>query len=475
MKKKDYIILIIILIVALGFRLYKINTPLADFHSWRQVDTAAVARNFVKDGFNLMEPRYDDVSSIQTGQENPKGYRFVEFPLYNAIFAFFYKYLPITSLEIYGRLTTVISSLAIIAIIYYLGLKEHSRTTGIFAASLYAILPFFVFFSRVVLPETTALAFMFISIWLLYLYFNSKKHVVLFFFSIIFYSLSLLVKPTTVFYSVAIGYLFISQYKFDIFKKWQPYIFPILGIAPLIAWRFYIQQFPEGIPASSWLITSVNTYLGVQNIFFRPAYFRWLLMERFGILIFGIYLSGFFMLGIISKVKKYFLLSILASAVLYLLVFQGGNLQHEYYQTLILPAVALITAVGISHLINSKNEFNPLFAYPAIVVVIGLAFVFSYYRVKDYYNYSQDLVQIAKLVNTFTKENDLVVTDSTGDTTLLYLSDRKGAPATYKSIPELKEMGYDYFVTSKKEVSEDLKRLGYTILVDNDKISIIKL
>lgn len=476
MKKKDIIILSIILVVALCFRLYKINIPLADFHSWQQADTAAIGRNFVKDGFNLLQPRYDDLSNMQTGMENPEGYRFVEFPIYNAIFAFFYKYLPITSLEIYARLTSVFFSLVIIAIIYYLGLKEHSRTAGIFSALLYAILPFSVFFSRVVLPETTAIAFMFISILMLYLYFNSKnKSIFLLFGSIIMYGLSVLVKPTTIFYSIAIGYLFISHYKFDVFKKWQSYIFPVLGILPFIVWRIYMQQFPEGIPASNGLMGQGNAYQEVQNIFFRPEYFRLMLMERFGMLIFGIYLSGFFILGILAKVKKYFLLSIMISAVAYLLTFQGGNFQNEYYQTMVLPAIALITGLGIAHVVNARSTFNPFFSYPTVIVVIVLSFVFSYYRVKDYYNYSQELVQIAKLITTFTKEDDLIVTDTSGDTTLLYLADRKGAPATYKSIPELKQMGYDYFVTSKKDVSEDLKAEGYTILVDNDKISIIKL
>lgn len=474
MKKQDIIILSIILVIALALRLYKINTPLADFHSWRQVDTAAVGRNFVKNGFNLLMPTYDDLSNIQTGVENPHGYRFVEFPIYSAMFAGLYKLAPILSLEIYARLISVIFSLVIIAILYYLSLKEHSRTAAIFSALLYAVLPFFVFFSRVVLPETTALAFMFIAIWLVYLYLKNNN-ILLFILSILMYAMSILIKPTTIFYSIAIGYLFIIHYQFDIFKKWQSYVYPILGLVPFIVWRMYIQQYPEGIPSSSWLFGYVNTYQGLEYIFFKPAYFRWILMERLGVLIFGIYLSGFFILGIIAKTKKFLMLSIALSALAYLLTFQGGNLQHEYYQTIILPAVALITGLGIAQVLDSKSSFNKVLAYPVIIGVIGLSFVFSYYRVKDYYNYSQDLVQIAKLIDTFTNENDLIVTDTTGDTTLLYLADRKGAPATYKNIPELKKTGYSYFVTNKKDVSEDLKKQGYTILVDNDKISIIKL
>src|SRR3989338_6676690 len=165
---RDILILTAILIVALVFRLYKINTPLADLHSWRQADTAAVARNFVKDGTNLFQPRYDDLSGRESGRENPQGYRMVEFPLYNTIFALIYKLAPVISIEVYGRLTTVIFSLLIIGIIYYLMFKESGRLAAVVASLTYAVYHFFVFFSRVVLPETTALAFAMISIFLLY-------------------------------------------------------------------------------------------------------------------------------------------------------------------------------------------------------------------------------------------------------------------------------------------------------------------
>ena len=87
----DLILLCSILLIAIVFRLYKINTPLADLHSWRQVDTAAVARNYTRTGIDLLHPRYDDLTSIESGKENPEGLRFVEFPLYNAIFAFLYE------------------------------------------------------------------------------------------------------------------------------------------------------------------------------------------------------------------------------------------------------------------------------------------------------------------------------------------------------------------------------------------------
>jgi len=477
MKKKDLLILLIITIIAIVFRLYKIDTPLADLHSWRQADTAAVARNFARDGINLIEPRYDDLTSIESGIENPKGLRFVEFPVYNAIFALFYRYLPILPIEVYGRLTSVFFSVILIWILYYFALKEHGRAAGIFTASVYAIFPFFVFFSRVVLPETTALSMMFVSIFFIYLYLKKQnQNIAYLVMSIIFYALALLVKPTTIFYSLAIGYLFIVSYKFDLFKKWQPYAYVVLGLIPFIAWRLYIMKFPEGIPASDLLFMYVNTFEGPKNIFFKPAFFRWIFMERVGIAMFGIFLSSFFIVGIIAKTKKYFLHSIFFSSLVYLFTFQGGNVQHEYYQTIALPGFALMTGLGIAHTIRMSPTFvNKLFFYPTLIVLLVFSFFFSYYRVKDYYNYPRDLTQVAKLIMTFTKPEDKIVTDRIGDTTLLYLADRKGAPAVYKEVEELVQLGYSYLVTDKKDFAQNLKEKGYQVLVENDQFSLVKL
>ncbi|HRN70734.1 MAG TPA: hypothetical protein PLS49_06150, partial [Candidatus Woesebacteria bacterium] len=153
MKKLDYIILSIILVIAFSLRLYKIDQPLADSYSYKQVAVASVGKHFATGNFNLLQPQTNDLSNIPSGQDNPQGYYFAEFPLYNAIFGFLYKYLPITSLEIYARLTTILLTLPVISIIYYFGLKEHSRIAGITSATLYAVLPFFVYFSRLVLAE----------------------------------------------------------------------------------------------------------------------------------------------------------------------------------------------------------------------------------------------------------------------------------------------------------------------------------
>ena len=479
MKKLDYIILTFILTLAFAFRLYKINIPLADFHSWRQADTAAVARNYVKNGIDLFHPVYDDLSNVQSGIDNPNGYRMVEFPIYNAIIAVLYKTFPVFSLEIWGRLTTILFSLIVISVIYYLLLKESSRLSAIFGSLTYSVFPFFVFFSRVILPETTALAFIMLSI--LFLYFNienkQKKFFFLFFYllSAAFFSLAILIKPTILFYFFPILVIFYRKYKLSLIKKFYFYLYFIITFLPLFYWRTYIKNFPEGIPYSDWLFTSVNTGGGLKSILFRPSFFRWIFFERINNLILGGYLTVFMILGGIFKQKKYLLFSFVLSALAYIFTFQGGNLQHEYYQTLILPVIAMMIGLGIGSVYNAKKDFiNPFLMSIFIFIIFSISFYFSYFKVSDYYVYSQELVQEAKIIKSLTGPEDKVVTDRTGDTTLLYLANRHGAPSIFRDPIDLKKLGYKYLMTSS-EGQINIMKPNFIIVFENEKFTLFRL
>src|SRR3989344_6214454 len=106
--KNQYLILLIIVLLAFAARLYKIDNPIADWHSWRQADTASVSRIYLDEGIDLLRPKYHDISSIQTGYQNPEGYRMVEFPIFNLIHVLLFKTFGRFSFEVWGRLTAVI-------------------------------------------------------------------------------------------------------------------------------------------------------------------------------------------------------------------------------------------------------------------------------------------------------------------------------------------------------------------------------
>ena len=183
----------------------------------------------------------------------------------------------------------------------------------------------------------------------------------------------------------------------------------------------------------------------------------------------------FFVLGIIAKQKKYLLISFVFSALAYIFVFQGGNLQHEYYQTLILPIFAMMVGLGVSFILDHKREFiHPVFVSILIFSLFVFSFYFSYFKVIDYYQYSQELVQEANIINSLTDPEDKIVTDRTGDTTLLYLADRRGASAIFRDPIELKKLGYKYLMTSSQG-QIDMMKPYFDIVFENEKFTFFRL
>ena len=158
-KIAEYIFVSIIVVLAFLARTYRLNEPLADWHSWRQADTSSVTRRFVSEGIDLLHPRYDDLSSIPSGKDNPQGWRFVEFPIINALTAVTFNWIDVFSLEVWGRLTSIAISILAILVVYTLTKKYLGQRVAILSSVLFAFLPYNIYYHRTILPEVPFLLF----------------------------------------------------------------------------------------------------------------------------------------------------------------------------------------------------------------------------------------------------------------------------------------------------------------------------
>src|SRR3989344_2514008 len=137
MKRIFLIGLIALFVVGFIVRFYRFDNPVADWHAFRQGDTNAVSSRFAKEGINLLEPKYYDISNAQSGIDNPQGYRLVEFPIYNAFQAALFNTIGILSLAEGGRLITIFASCFGALFVYLLTKKYSSEFAGTFAAIFY--------------------------------------------------------------------------------------------------------------------------------------------------------------------------------------------------------------------------------------------------------------------------------------------------------------------------------------------------
>jgi len=230
-----------------------------------------------------------------------------------------------------------------------------------------------------------------------------------------------------------------------LFKRWELWIYALLAIAPIAAWRIYIQHYPEGVPVNAWLFNG-------NGIRFRPAFFRWIFYERITKLISGYFGLALLILGVKEILEKkedrVFFLSFGLSALLYLIVIATGNVQHEYYQIVIMPSVALFMGFGAYFLLGFlKRRIKIQISYAITFLIIGLGIFFSWQQVKDYFNINNISVVVAgQAVDNLTPKNAKIVAPYNGDTTLLYYTNRKGWPSFEKPLPQLISMGADYLV-----------------------------
>ena len=451
MNKKfnyEYILLSLILIVGFLVRLYKVDNPIADWHSWRQADTSSVSRNFVKDGINLFYPKYDDISSIQTGIFNPEGLRMVEFPIYNAIHAILFNTFGKYSLEMWGRLLTAFIATLTGFFLFLLGKKHYSARVGLLTAFFYMFLPFNIYFTRVVLPDPLGVLFAVSG-----LYFFGINYFV----SSILFALAFLQKP---FFAVYLFPLIPEFIKKENLRKNLAFIF--LSFTPFLLWRSWISQFPEGIPFYTWAFNG-------DRIRFHPAFFRWIFGERIGMLILGVWGLVPFIFGIIKKQKNNFHLYFAGGMLTYLVVVATANVRHDYYQILIIPAVSICLALGSVWL--AKNSKIILFISLVTMFLIG------WDRIKPFYQINHpELMEVGKIVDEKLPKDAQIIIPYSGDTAFLYQTKRKGWPAVDDSIDNIIERGADYYV-SIDQGSADSVNFGkrFQTFLKTDKFIILDL
>ncbi len=475
--------IILLLILFLGFlvRLYKVNAPLADWHSWRQADTAAVARNFVKYGYDLLHPRFDDLSNIPSGKDNPQGYRFVEFPIFNFIHAFLYqlinKLIQGVSFEMVGRMVSIFSSLGA-AIFLYLIVKENlGRWLALLSMTVFLFLPYSIYYSRTILPEPMMVMLALGSVCFLrkFQISNSKSRI---FLSILFGASSILVKPYAIFllapsWLVIFGSGFKKAGRKSLDTRYS-ILYTLISISPFLVWRWWMRQFPEGIPANRWL-------LNLGGIRFRPAWWRWLFAERLAKLILGYWGLIPLGIGLITKTGKKgsenLFYSWLGGIFAYLVIFARGNVQHDYYQIIALPAISVFVAKGVEFLLVApKKYFYPVLPLALCFLSLLFSFGFSWYHVREYYKINRpEIVEVGKLADKILPKEARVIAPYNGDTAFLYQINRRGWPAMTYDLQRMKALGATHYVSVDfDQLTNELKQ-QCSVLNQTDKGIIISL
>jgi hypothetical protein len=498
-----------VILVASGMvRLYGFNRPLADWHSFRQSDTASVTREYVKHGIDILRPRYHDVSNIQSGTENGEGWRMVEFPLLNALVAGILQLHPEWPLVQTHRAVSILSSMVTLLCLAWLAHRWYGKLMSVITAAIFGLLPFNIYYSRVILPEPFMVMCAVLGVALLDWWAEKtaqradlKQSSVIAFsdfallLSGVSFSLALLVKPVAIFFVPM--YLAVAWRS----RRWivLPWIKALvvfgLAVLPLYLWRQWILQFPEGIPVSLWLLNRGGIRL-------RPAWWRWLFSDRIGRMMFGHWGAALLPLGAVATLWQWpkkkparqswmiwlvqqkdawirtegLVIGAAVGALAFMVVFASGNVQHDYYQTVIIPAIALLSARGVVWLLRlAQTTWQLLIISGALGILAIFSGVFAWYDIQQLFNINNPaIVPAGQAVQRHTPEDALIIAPFMGDTTLLFATDRRGWPIGFDLETKLK-LGADFYLsTALDDETRELLEL-YPLVEQTELYTLIDL
>ncbi|HYD35488.1 MAG TPA: phospholipid carrier-dependent glycosyltransferase [Vitreimonas sp.] len=457
----DLVLLVLILSIAAGVRLYRVTAPLADWHSWRQADTASVTREYVKHNYPLTLSHFHDLSNIPSGEENPQGWRMVEFPIVNYLVAGVLRQWPMLDLVSTYRVFSIFASLIMISALYILVQTiSNDRWLSGLTALIVALMPYSIFYSRVILPEPYMLAAQVLSLlafvkWLQSLSTTSKSNSSSlvawswFVLSVACMALALLLKPPAIFIAPVFAIMAWWYLGWKFITTWQLYVYGVVALLPMLWWRTFIQDYAVGIPASDWLWNG-------NGIRLKPSWWRWLFADRIDRLMLGYWGSVFLFLGMAVKSAKdkwsaidILSLSWFGSMVLYLVMLATGNVQHDYYQAMLVPSIALMVARGVVWYWRLPSTVVARWVVVASTVwVAALAGFLSWYEVRGYFNINNPaIVEAGKRVDALVPADALVIAPYQGDTAFLFQTNRRGWPIG-GLIPQRIEQGASVYVTT---------------------------
>jgi hypothetical protein len=139
----------LVAMLALGalLRCANLTLPPVDYHSWRQTETAALARNYAEEGYRLFHPTVD-----WRGQT--AGYVEAELSLYAYLVALLYGLLGFN--EAWARLLSIVITTLTGYLLYDIARRIWNACAGLFTTFVFTFLsPFSLFFGQAIMGDMT--------------------------------------------------------------------------------------------------------------------------------------------------------------------------------------------------------------------------------------------------------------------------------------------------------------------------------
>ena len=431
-----------ICVLAVAARLILISQPYVDHWSWRQSDVAAIARNFLQNGFRFGYPQIDWAG-------NAPGYVGTEFPILPFIAALCYKFAGIH--EWVGRIQAVILFAVSLPCFFLLVREIFGSTAAVWATFFYSFAPVNIFAGRSFMPDVPSLSFAIVGLYLLLRYVEHNESSS-FFVAAIALSLSFLIKITSIVIVVPLAYIVVGRlYRTPGVSQngaaetrmistgsslervngservkrrtvvGAAAIFTAIALLPSVIWYWHAHQIAETFYP--------HHFFGAGGI--RIESFSWYshiaqqsLVSSLTPTLSAMALVGLFVTQ--SRDRSYSRLFHwwLAAMIVFIILVGYGN-RHRWYQLPLVPIAAAFAGAGCAFV---GSRISSRFAAITSSIVLAVSFLIpAFVCVRPFYESSAAQLRDAGLeVKKLTPSDALIVAADMGDPTIFYYAERKG-------------------------------------------------
>lgn len=379
----DLAVLLIVLL-AIAFRLYRLDVPFVEGHSWRQVTNADITRHFALGTMNPFVPR------VSWGGLN--GVVGMEFPLLHYLTAIAWRIVGEGHLS--ARLIAMAFSIASVILMFILGRRLFGTAAGRGAAFLFAVSPSLVFFGRAFMSDTPMVTFMIAAVIAWDWYFE-QPHPSRAVIASTLTALAALVKLPAIVVLAPIGGLALSWLGWNAFRNRALWAGCAAAGALIAAWYWYADRIFLETGLTQAVFRPSGTYppaIAPNTLFYTTFHFAtaerllssefWLgMLDRF----WGLHLTAPGAVGTLVGLCLAWragralpvLLWVLGTFAL-VVVSAEGQWNHEFHQLPMMPALALLFGVGAAPLFDGAylKRFMPIgVAVAAMSVVLTVSSV----------------------------------------------------------------------------------------------------
>jgi len=418
---------IFIMIIACFVRLIHIDQAFIDPWSWRQSDVAAIARNFLENGFHFARPQIDWAG-------NEPGYVGTEFPILPFVAAFLYQSFGVH--EWIGRIQGVLLFAAALPFFFLLVRRIFGEAVAVWATFFYAFAPLSIVASRAFMPDIPSLSLAIIGLYFFLRWVEEDRFRWLVW-SAILVSLALLIKLPTAIIGAALLYLIVAAV-YDrrnsssdtvgghrpplqgMFARWKLWFFAAVTLIPSAIWywhahRIATQFYPyHFFGAGGFRIMSLEWYWELV----RQTAFSSLTLTLFALALLGALVVP---RGRYTRLFHWWLVTML----LFIFVAGYGN-RHQWYQLPLVPIAAVFAGCACAWIAARARLPRALLALGAILLMLSFG-ISSYFCVQPLYRpAAAGLRNLGLELNEATTANALIIAATDGDPTVFYYAHRRG-------------------------------------------------